>query len=68
MTFRKSEVLKLRVYRKASPSICVPLWAIFAVGGMNTTHYKLSVDPATHSIIYQPASDGLTMNGEDNNE
>jgi len=63
MTFRKTEILKLRVYKKASPAITVPLWAIFQCGGLNATHYKLSIDPETRSIIYQPIPDGLT-NGD----
>lgn len=51
----KSQILKLRVYKKASPCITVPLWAIFAIGGMDVTRYKISVDPTTRSIIYQPS-------------
>ena len=51
----KSQILKLRVYKKASPSITVPLWAIFAIGGMDVSRYKISVDPSSRSIIYQPA-------------
>lgn len=50
-----SKILKLRVYKKASPAITVPLWAIFAINGMDVTKYKISVDPETRSIIYQPA-------------
>lgn len=53
-----SKILKLRVYKKASPAITVPLACIFAIGGFDVKRYRVTVDPSTRSIIYQPATDG----------
>jgi len=48
-------IIRLRLYRNGSPTLAIPMELLASAGIPATvTHFQVSIDPATKSLIYRP--------------